>query len=80
MSGVSDEIVGVNTRWSTFISFVVGWAAAAIFFFPIFWMVHTSFKTEEDAQSLDPVFFFSPSLDRYREAVSYTHLTLPTKA
>ena len=67
MSGVSDEIVGVNTRWSTFISFVVGWAAAAIFFFPIFWMVHTSFKTEEDAQSLDPVFFFSPSLDRYRE-------------
>ena len=30
-------------------------------------MVHTSFKTEEDAQSLDPVFFFSPSLDRYRE-------------
>lgn len=67
MSGVSDEIVGVNTRWSTISSAIVGWSAAIVFFFPIFWMVHTSFKTEEDAQSLDPVFFFSPSFDRYRE-------------
>ena len=59
MSGVSDEIVGVNTRWSTLTASVVGWAAAVVFFFPIFWMVHTSFKTEEDAQSLDPVFFLA---------------------
>lgn len=67
MSGPNADIVGVNSRWGTISSAIVGWAAAIIFFFPIFWMIHTSFKTEEDAQSLDPVFFFSPSLDRYRE-------------
>lgn len=67
MSGKNDDIVGFNSRWSSFGAGIVGWGAAALFFFPIFWMVHTSFKTEEDAQSLDPVFFFTPSLDRYRE-------------
>ena len=39
----------------------LAWAIAILIFFPIFWMVLTSFKTEIDA-------------------VSYTHLTLPTKA
>lgn len=67
MSAASDEIVGVNSRLSSIGAAIVGWGAAIIFFFPIFWMVHTSFKTEEDAQSLDPVFFFDPSFDRYRE-------------
>ena len=67
MSGPNDDIVGFNSKWSSLGSAIVGWGAAAIFFFPIFWMVHTSFKTEEDAQSLDPVFFFNPSLDRYRD-------------
>ena len=67
MSGQNQDIVGFNSRWSSIGAAVVGWSAAVVFFFPIFWMIHTSFKTEEDAQSLDPVFFFTPSLDRYRE-------------
>lgn len=67
MSRGNDDIVGFNSRWSTVSAFVVAWTAAIIFFFPIFWMIHTSFKEETDAQSLDPVFFFTPSLDRYRE-------------
>ncbi len=67
MSKQNQDIVGFDTRWSSLGAAIVGWSAAIVFFFPIFWMIHTSFKTEEDAQSLDPVFFFTPSLDRYRE-------------
>ena len=50
--------VGQSTKFSTFFLPVLAWLVALVFFFPIFWMVLTSFKT----------------------AVSYTHLTLPTKA
>ena len=47
------------------LSFIVGWGAALLLFFPIAWMVLTSFKSERDATS--PGLFFAPSLDAYRE-------------
>ena len=46
----------------------LAWAVAALIFFPIFWMVLTSLKTELDAFATPPQFI----------SVSYTHLTLPT--
>ncbi|NJN87970.1 MAG: carbohydrate ABC transporter permease [Leptolyngbyaceae cyanobacterium SL_7_1] len=43
----------------------LGWLAAAILFFPIFWMFLTSFKTEAEAVALPPKLFFQPTLDNY---------------
>ena len=41
------------------------WFLVLLFFFPVLWMVITSFKTEGDAASFPPDFFFIPTLDRY---------------
>ena len=35
------------------------------FFFPVFWMVLTSFKQEGDAATSPPTLFFTPTLDQY---------------
>lgn len=79
MSGSeTSEIVGVNSRFASIASGILGWAAALIFFFPVFWMVQTSFKEEVDAQRESPVFFFEPSLDRYREVLFSAQSTADT--
>ncbi|MBD2069580.1 carbohydrate ABC transporter permease [Leptolyngbya sp. FACHB-671] len=44
---------------------VLGWLAAALLFFPIFWMVLTSFKTEVEAIALPPKLFFRPTFENY---------------
>ncbi len=49
----------------------LAWIASLAFFFPIFWVVISSFKQELDAVG-DPKIFFDPSLDRYREVTSNT--------
>ena len=41
------------------------WTAALIFFFPIFWMVLTSFKTELQAIATPPLLVFEPTLENY---------------
>jgi sorbitol/mannitol transport system permease protein len=43
----------------------IGWLAAGIMFFPIFWMILASFKTEIVAVSTPPLLFFTPTLDNY---------------
>ena len=43
----------------------VTWVLVFLFFFPVLWMVVTSFKTEGQAASIPPEFFFTPTLDRY---------------
>ncbi len=45
----------------TFLGFFIG----ILFFFPIFWMILTSFKTEVGAFSIPPQFFFKPVLTAY---------------
>jgi len=55
-------------RLVNFIIGIVGFVIAIIFFFPIFWMFLTSFKTEVGAFSIPPEFFFKPVLTAY-EAV-----------
>ena len=47
--------------------FAVGgsWLVALLFFFPIFWMVLTSFKTEGQAISIPPLLFFEPTLENF---------------
>ena len=43
----------------------LAWAIAILIFFPIFWMVLTSFKSEIDAFATPPQFIFTPTLENY---------------
>ncbi len=45
---------------------VLAWVIALVFFFPVFWMVLTSFKQERDAYTDTPSLLFSPTLDQFR--------------
>jgi sorbitol/mannitol transport system permease protein len=58
---------------------LVGWFAALVIFFPIFWMILTSFKTEVEAIATPPKFLFTPTLENYvtvRERADYVHFAL----
>ena len=46
---------------------LLGWGAAFLIFFPIFWMLLTSFKTEVAAVATPPQLFFSPTLENYED-------------
>ena len=58
-------IVAENTKFGTYGRPVLAWAVAILFFFPIFWLVLTSFKTDADAVKPEFLFFFSPTLENY---------------
>ena len=53
-----------------------------VFVSPLIWMISASFKPEPkifaNMNSLTTFLPVDPSLNNYIEAVSYTHLTLPT--
>ncbi|MGO9409448.1 MAG: carbohydrate ABC transporter permease [Spirochaetia bacterium] len=54
---------------------------AILIFFPIFWMILTSFKSEADAFTFPPPLFFRPTLDQYDVALGqsgYFHYLLNT--
>jgi sorbitol/mannitol transport system permease protein len=53
-------------RWVNVALGLLAWITALVVFFPVFWMVLNSFKTEEDANR-SPTFEFDPTLDRYRD-------------
>ncbi len=58
--------------WTT----LLGWTVALLLSFPVLWMVLTSLKTETEAISRTPHFFFRPTLAGYRavqEQASYLH-------
>ena len=42
-------IVAQSSKFSTFGRPVLAWAVGLLFFFPIFWLFLTSFKTDADA-------------------------------
>ncbi len=55
---------------------LLGWTVALSFAFPVIWMVLTSLKTETEAISRVPRFFFHPTLGNYlavQERASYLH-------
>ena len=55
---------------------LLAWLVALVLFFPIFWMVLTSFKTEIDAFATPPQFIFTPTLENYlhiQERSDYLH-------
>ncbi|WP_167856000.1 carbohydrate ABC transporter permease [Natronospirillum operosum] len=59
----------------TLLATVICWTVALLIFFPIFWMVLTSFKTEIAAISMPPQFIFEPTLDNYRRIFERTNYT-----
>jgi sorbitol/mannitol transport system permease protein len=52
-------------RWVNAALGLLAWVTALIIFFPVFWMVLNSFKSEADANT-SPKLFFTPTLDEYR--------------
>lgn len=58
-------IVAQSSKFGTYGRPVLAWGVGLLFFFPIFWMVLTSFKTDADAVKPEFLFFFSPTLDNY---------------
>ncbi|MDO7557310.1 MAG: carbohydrate ABC transporter permease [Loktanella sp.] len=54
-----------TSRLGTVLRPTAAWIIALIFFFPIFWLVFTSFKTDADAVQAEHLFFFTPTLENY---------------
>jgi len=50
---------------------LVAWAASLLFFFPVFWTLLNSFKSEQDANT-SPKLLFDPTLDRYSDVTETT--------
>ena len=58
-------IVAHHSRFSKIAWPVLAWLVALLFFFPIFWMLLTSFKTDADAVKPEHLLFFTPTLENY---------------
>jgi len=58
-------IVAQTSRFSTYLRPILAWGIGLLFFFPIFWMVLTSFKTDADAVKPEHLMFFKPTLENY---------------
>jgi len=54
-----------KTIFARFVRPSLAWAVAILFFFPIFWMVFTSFKTDADAVKPEFLFLFTPTFENY---------------
>ena len=67
---MNDEraVVG-ERRWVNAVFGLLAWVLGLIFFFPVFWMVLNSFKSEADANT-SPKLFFHPTLDRYHDVTA----------
>ena len=57
--------IGQNTKFHRIFLPALAWMIALVFFFPIFWMVLTSFKTDADAVKPEFLFAFTPTLENY---------------
>jgi sorbitol/mannitol transport system permease protein len=67
MSGASDTpIVVGERRWVNSALGLGAWVLGLVYFFPVFWMVVNSFKTEDKANTT-PTLSFDPTLGRYDE-------------
>ncbi len=58
-------IVAQSSKLSNVLWPVLAWIVGLLFFFPIFWMVLTSFKTDADAVKPEYLLWFTPTLDNY---------------
>ena len=64
-----------KAAWINRAAIAAAWVAGLLMFFPIFWMVLTSFKTELEAIAVPPTLFFPPTLENFtliQERTDYT--------
>ena len=66
MSHADVPVVVGERRWVNHLLGLAAWITALVFFFPVFWMVLNSFKSEQDANA-SPKLFFHPTFDRYKD-------------
>jgi sorbitol/mannitol transport system permease protein len=66
MSAAPSTIIVGERAWVNRSFGVLAWLLGLVFFFPVFWMVLNSFKSEQDANT-SPKLFFHPTLDRYKD-------------
>ena len=72
-----------QSRLQRVLVFALGWSVALLLFFPIGWMVLTSFKSEVAAIATPPQVFFTPTLQSYAEVqarADYLHFALNSLA
>ncbi|HTU30315.1 MAG TPA: carbohydrate ABC transporter permease [Solirubrobacteraceae bacterium] len=62
--------VAIRARLASIAWGTLAWFAGIIFFFPVLWMVITSFKPESAAYTTNPKFDFSPTLTEYKQVFS----------
>ncbi|MCA9884011.1 MAG: carbohydrate ABC transporter permease [Anaerolineae bacterium] len=62
-----------KNRWTNISLTLLTYVVAFAIFFPILWMVMTSFKTEADAFAFPPTLVFEPTLDNWRIALFETN-------
>ena len=58
-------IVAQSSKYGQISRTLLAWVVGLLFFFPIFWLVLTSFKTDADAVKPEFLFFFTPTLENY---------------
>lgn len=58
-------IVAQTSKYGQVSRATLAWVVGLLFFFPIFWMVLTSFKTDADAVKPEFLLFFTPTLENY---------------
>jgi sorbitol/mannitol transport system permease protein len=58
-------IVAQSSRSGRISRATLAWVTGLLFFFPIFWMVLTSFKTDADAVKPEFLIWFTPTLENY---------------
>ncbi|MBL1240364.1 MAG: carbohydrate ABC transporter permease [OCS116 cluster bacterium] len=51
----------------------LAWTLGCLMFFPIFWMMLTGFKTEVGAIASPPQFFFTPTLESYKDVIEQSN-------
>src|SRR5947207_12423738 len=66
MSAVPSPRVVGERRWVNRSFGLLAWIVGLTFFFPVFWMLLNSFKSEQDANT-SPKLFFHPTFDRYKD-------------
>ncbi|MCZ4271282.1 carbohydrate ABC transporter permease [Maritalea porphyrae] len=62
-------IVAEQSRFSRVFWPALAWITAIVIFFPIFWLVFTSFKTDADAVKPEFLFTFTPTFENYANMV-----------
>jgi sorbitol/mannitol transport system permease protein len=69
MSASESPVVVGERRWINSALGIGAWVLGLVYFFPVFWMVLNSFKSEQDANAA-PKLFFDPTLDRFHDVTA----------